>query len=50
MSVTAALGFTANGIAAGIKPSGDPDLSLVATLDGSPVVAAAVVTGSGLEP
>ncbi len=44
MSVTAALGFTANGIAAGIKPSGDPDLSLVATLDGSPVVAAAVVT------
>jgi glutamate N-acetyltransferase/amino-acid N-acetyltransferase len=44
MSVTAAAGFTANGIACGIKPSGDPDLSLVATVDGRAVAAAAVFT------
>jgi len=44
MSVTAAAGFTANGIACGIKPSGDPDLSLVATADGAAVAAAAVFT------
>lgn len=44
MSITAPKGFTANGIACGIKLSGDPDLSLVATLDGTPVAAAAVVT------
>ena len=44
MSVTAARGFTANGVASGIKRSGDLDLSLVATTDGRPVAAAAVFT------
>ncbi len=44
MSVTAAQGFTANGVACGIKASGDLDLSLVATADGRPVSAAAVFT------
>lgn len=44
MSVTAAEGFVAAGVAAGIKASGDLDLSLVATADGRPVAAAAVFT------
>ncbi len=44
MSVTAPKGFTAAGVACGIKPSGDLDLSLVATADGSSVAAAAVFT------
>lgn len=44
MSVTAPAGFVANGVACGIKPSGDPDLSLVATADGTAVPAAAVFT------
>ena len=44
MSVTAPRGFSANGVACGIKPSGDLDLSLVATTDGRPVAAAAVFT------
>jgi glutamate N-acetyltransferase/amino-acid N-acetyltransferase len=44
MSVTAAHGFSAHGLACGIKPSGDLDLSLVATTDGRPVAAAAVFT------
>jgi glutamate N-acetyltransferase/amino-acid N-acetyltransferase len=44
MSVTAPAGFVAGGTAAGIKPSGDPDLSLVATRDGRPVPAAGVFT------
>jgi glutamate N-acetyltransferase/amino-acid N-acetyltransferase len=44
MTVTAPKGFVASGVAAGIKPSGDPDLSLVATADGKPVPAAAVFT------
>jgi glutamate N-acetyltransferase/amino-acid N-acetyltransferase len=44
MSVTAAKGFVASGVHCGIKPSGDPDLSLVATADGHPVSAAAVFT------
>jgi glutamate N-acetyltransferase/amino-acid N-acetyltransferase len=44
MSVTAAAGFSAHGVACGIKPSGDLDLSLVATVDGAPVPAAAVFT------
>jgi glutamate N-acetyltransferase/amino-acid N-acetyltransferase len=44
MSVTAASGFVAAGIAAGIKGSGDADLSLVATADGRPVPAAGVFT------
>ncbi len=44
MSVTAAKGFVASGVAAGIKASGDLDLSLVATTGGRPVPAAAVFT------
>jgi glutamate N-acetyltransferase / amino-acid N-acetyltransferase len=44
VSVTVPAGFTASGVAAGIKDSGDPDLSLVATDDGAPVAAAAVFT------
>ena len=44
MSVTAASGFVAAGIAAGIKASGAPDLSLVATTDAQPVSAAGVFT------
>jgi glutamate N-acetyltransferase/amino-acid N-acetyltransferase len=44
VSVTAAKGFTAAGLACGIKPSGDPDLSLLATADGRPTSAAAVFT------
>ncbi len=42
--VTAVAGFVAGGIAAGIKPSGDPDLALVATDDRQPVPAAGVFT------
>jgi glutamate N-acetyltransferase/amino-acid N-acetyltransferase len=44
MSVTAAKGFVAAGLAAGIKASGRPDLSLVATADHQPVTAAGVFT------
>ncbi len=44
MSVTAANGFEAGGVACGIKPSGAPDLALVATADRRPVPAAAVFT------
>jgi glutamate N-acetyltransferase/amino-acid N-acetyltransferase len=44
MSVTAAKGFLAAGVACGIKPSGDPDLALVATADNRPVAAAGVFT------
>ena len=44
MSVTAANGFTANGVACGIKAHGELDLSLVATVDGQPVTAAATFT------
>ena len=44
MSVTAARGFEAGGIACGIKPSGASDLALVATADRYPVSAAAVFT------
>jgi glutamate N-acetyltransferase / amino-acid N-acetyltransferase len=44
MSVTAAQGFAASGEACGIKASGDADLSLVATVDGSAVAAAGVFT------
>ena len=46
MSVTAAKGFVAGGLASGIKESGDPDLSLVATDDRAPVPAAAVFTSN----
>jgi glutamate N-acetyltransferase/amino-acid N-acetyltransferase len=44
MSVTAASGFVAAGLAAGIKDSGRPDLALVATADHRPVTAAGVFT------
>jgi len=44
VSVTAAKGFVANGVACGIKESGDLDLALVATADGVAVPAAAVFT------
>jgi glutamate N-acetyltransferase/amino-acid N-acetyltransferase len=44
MSVTAPSGFVAGAAACGLKLSGDPDLSLVATADGRPVPAAAVFT------
>jgi glutamate N-acetyltransferase/amino-acid N-acetyltransferase len=46
VSVTAPAGFTAAGRACGIKPSGDPDLALVATDDARPVAAAAVFTSN----
>lgn len=46
MSITAAQGFTAAGIHAGVKESGDLDLSLVATADGRPVASAAVFTSN----
>jgi glutamate N-acetyltransferase/amino-acid N-acetyltransferase len=46
VSVTAAMGFVAAGVSAGIKASGDPDLSLVATASGEPVPAAAVFTSN----
>ncbi|MEY4130561.1 MAG: bifunctional glutamate N-acetyltransferase/amino-acid acetyltransferase ArgJ [Actinomycetota bacterium] len=49
MSVTAAKGFVANGIAAGIKPSGNRDLSLVVTANGKPVAAAGVFTQNKLK-
>lgn len=44
MSVTAPSGFVAGGIAAGIKPHGDLDLAMVATVDHRPVSAAGVFT------
>ena len=43
MSVTAAKGFTAAGIAAGIKENGNPDLALVGN-DGPRRAAAGVFT------
>lgn len=44
MSVTAASGFVASGVSAGLKRSGRPDLALVATADHRPVAAAGVFT------
>lgn len=44
MSITAVPGFEAAGVACGIKASGDPDLSLVATTDRRPAAAAGVFT------
>jgi glutamate N-acetyltransferase / amino-acid N-acetyltransferase len=44
VSVTAAAGFVAGGIACGIKETGAPDLALVATEDRVPAVAAGVFT------
>ena len=42
--ITSVPGFRAGGLASGIKESGDPDLSMVATVDGAPVTAAGVFT------
>jgi glutamate N-acetyltransferase/amino-acid N-acetyltransferase len=44
VSTTAAAGFVAGGLASGIKPSGAPDLAIVATASGAPVIAAGVFT------
>ena len=44
MSVTAAHGFEAAGIACGVKATGAPDLALVAATDRRPVSAAGVFT------
>jgi len=44
VSVTAVPGFEAGGIACGVKPSGAPDLSMVATADRRAVSAAGVFT------
>ena len=44
MSVTAASGFIAGGLACGIKDSGAPDLAIVATEDRAPVPTAGVFT------
>jgi len=44
VSVTAAKGFVASGVACGIKESGNADLALVATADHKPAVAAGVFT------
>ena len=46
MSVTAARGFTASGVACGIKPGDEADLAVVATEDRRPVPAAAVFTSN----
>ncbi len=46
MSVTAVEGFVAAGFTAGIKPSGTPDMSVVATADAAPVSAAGVFTSN----
>ena len=46
MSVTEVPGFTAAGVACGIKPSGKPDLALVATADCAAVSAAGVFTSN----
>jgi glutamate N-acetyltransferase/amino-acid N-acetyltransferase len=44
--ITSVPGFKAGGLASGIKESGDPDLSMVATIDGAPVTAAGVFTSN----
>ncbi len=46
MSVTSVDGFVAAGFTAGIKPSGAPDMSIVATSDATPVAAAGVFTSN----
>lgn len=46
MSVTAPIGFSAAGIACGIKDGDRPDLALVATADRRPVAAAGVFTSN----
>jgi glutamate N-acetyltransferase/amino-acid N-acetyltransferase len=47
-AITAPKGFVAGGIHAGLKASGQLDLSLIATADGRPVSAAAVFTSNRL--
>jgi glutamate N-acetyltransferase/amino-acid N-acetyltransferase len=44
VSVTAVPGFEAAGVACGVKPSGEPDLALVATADRRAIPAAGVFT------
>jgi glutamate N-acetyltransferase/amino-acid N-acetyltransferase len=44
--ITSVPGFRAGGLASGIKESGDPDLAMVATVDGAPVTAAGVFTSN----
>ncbi|HEY3672627.1 MAG TPA: bifunctional glutamate N-acetyltransferase/amino-acid acetyltransferase ArgJ [Acidimicrobiia bacterium] len=44
--ITSVPGFAANGLASGIKESGNSDLSMVATIDGAPVTAAGVFTSN----
>jgi glutamate N-acetyltransferase / amino-acid N-acetyltransferase len=44
VTVTAVPGFDAAGVACGVKPGGEPDLTLVATHDRRPVPAAGVFT------
>lgn len=46
MSVTDTPGFLASGVTCGIKPSGAPDLAMVATADGAAVTAAGVFTSN----
>jgi glutamate N-acetyltransferase/amino-acid N-acetyltransferase len=46
VSVTAAFGFAAGGVACGIKPSGAPDLAIVATADHAAVTATGVFTSN----
>jgi glutamate N-acetyltransferase/amino-acid N-acetyltransferase len=46
VSVTAAKGFVAGGLACGIKASGALDLAIIATADGQPVPAAGVFTSN----
>ncbi len=46
MSVTAVEGFTASGVAAGVKPSGALDLAMVAAHDAASVPAAGVFTSN----
>ena len=46
MTVTAAKGFVANGLACGVKGDGNLDLAVVATEHGEPVPAAAVFTSN----
>jgi glutamate N-acetyltransferase/amino-acid N-acetyltransferase len=44
--ITSVPGFKAGGLASGIKESGDPDLSMIATIEGAPVTAAGVFTSN----
>jgi len=46
MTVLAARGFVASGVAAGIKPAGELDLALVATADSRPVPVGATFTSN----